>query len=74
MPDSIGKILLTLLDYWWAVLLLLLAGRVGYHFLTDRRQYRMINGELYIREGVSKWEKLKEHMKREHPETKYQGD
>ena len=68
MMESIKNILGTLIDYWWALLTFLLITRVGYHFLIDRRQYRMINGNLQTKEGISKWENLEEHMKREHKE------
>jgi hypothetical protein len=35
--------------------------------IFERRVYKLINGELYVKEGLKDWEKLDEHMKREHP-------
>ena len=57
-----------LTNYWWIILILLPIAWIGYYLLIDQRQYKMINGKLHIKEGISKWEDLEEHMDREHKE------
>jgi len=54
-------------DYWWVILLCAPIFWIGYYLLIGRRRYKLINGRLHVKEGLSKWEDLEEHMKREHP-------
>ena len=40
-----------------------------FHRLLGGRDYKDINGELYVREGFGGWEKLEPHIRDEHPEA-----
>ena len=40
-----------------------------FHRLLGGRDYKDINGELYVREGFGEWEKLDKHIWNEHPEA-----
>lgn len=37
--------------------------------LPSYRQYKLVNGDLHVKEGFGGWEPLDEHLKREHPKA-----
>ena len=59
-------ILVGLISWWFMLLAIpLVAMRVFF----EKREYREINGRLYVREfRGDEWEDVEEHLKREHPE------
>ena len=40
-----------------------------FHKLFGGRDYKDINGEMYVREGFGDWEKLSKHIRDKHPEA-----
>jgi len=62
-----------LMHHWWFWLLyafFVVGGWYGYWRLFSRREYKKIDGKLYVRHGIGKWVNLVEHMKEKHP-TEY---
>lgn len=56
--------------YYFGFLIFIIIVVLGHYFLIERRRYKVINGKVHVKEGISKWEPLVEHMKREHPKWK----
>jgi hypothetical protein len=39
-----------------------------FHKLLGGRDYKVINGEMYVKEGFGDWEKIDLHLRDNHPE------
>ncbi len=39
-----------------------------FYRLFIRRVYKVIDGNLYVKEGMGNWEEIKEHIRLHHPE------